>query len=178
MKIIFFVVLITVGYIYGMIHLERMRAEGLSQIGSSVFYPQPTTSSSGVTIGEVTITLEGAIRKPGAYSVSPGTSLQDILLRGGGLLETADLKAMDFSYIFETNQNLYIATIGEHKVSINYGDMAALDTLPGIGLVLANRIIEYRNTNGVFRCLEQLMNVNGIGPKLFEGVRDSISLAP
>jgi competence protein ComEA len=85
---------------------------------------------------------------------------------------------MDFSYIFETNQNLYIATIGEHKVSINYGDMAALDTLPGIGLVLANRIIEYRNTNGVFRCLEQLMNVNGIGPTLFEGVRDSISLAP
>jgi competence protein ComEA len=178
MKIIFFVVLITVGYIYGMIHLERMRAEGLSQIGSNIYYPQPSTSSSQITLEKITITIEGAIRKPGTYSISLGASLQELISQAGGLFESADLKAIDLSYCFESDQKFYVASNGENKVSINYGDLTALDTLPGIGVVLANRIIDYRNANGAFRCLEQLMNVNGIGPTLFEGVRDSISLAP
>lgn len=177
MKIIFFVVLITVGYIYGMIQLERMRAEGLQQLTSDIYYNHSSSQSQEVE-DTITITIEGEVKRPTNYAILPGTTLQDLLELCGGLLSTADLDSLDFSLEFTTDSIFYVAPMAEKKVSINYGGVEALDELPGIGLVLANRIIEYRNANGYFRCLEEVMNVNGIGTSLYKSIRDFIRLTP
>lgn len=64
----------------------------------------------------------------------------------------------------------------EGKININTASAEKLDELPGIGPVLAGRIIDYREQNGGFQSLEQLKNVSGIGESIFEKLKDLISL--
>ena len=62
------------------------------------------------------------------------------------------------------------------KININTANADALDTLPGIGPVKAQRIIEYREKNGEFEVIEDIMNVDGIGRKTFENLMDYITV--
>ena len=62
------------------------------------------------------------------------------------------------------------------KININRATAKELETLPGIGPTRAQAIIQYRNTNGAFRKIEDLMEVKGIGPAIFENIKDEISL--
>ena len=61
------------------------------------------------------------------------------------------------------------------KVNINTADAEELTTLPGIGEVLAQRIVDYRRENGAFREPEELLNVSGIGEKTLEAIRECIT---
>src|SRR3989344_5841203 len=65
----------------------------------------------------------------------------------------------------------------DHAVSINSADKAALTTLTGIGEVKAQAIIDYRNANGPFANIEDVMNVSGIGPATFNSIKDHITIA-
>lgn len=60
------------------------------------------------------------------------------------------------------------------KVNINTADAEELDTLPGIGPVLAARIVAWRTENGAFKTAEELLEVEGIGPSTLENLRESI----
>ncbi|MDO8495682.1 MAG: helix-hairpin-helix domain-containing protein [bacterium] len=62
------------------------------------------------------------------------------------------------------------------KVNINTANAAQLDTLPGIGTAYAQRIIDYRNSHGGFKSIEEIKNVKGIGDKTFEKMRELISV--
>jgi len=62
------------------------------------------------------------------------------------------------------------------KININTASASQLDSLPGIGATYAGRIIEYRNSHGGFKSIEEIKNVKGIGDKTFEKLRDQISI--
>jgi len=62
------------------------------------------------------------------------------------------------------------------KININTATAAQLDSLPGIGPVYAQRIIDYRSANGPYTSLEQIQNVKGIGPKTYEKFKDKITV--
>jgi len=62
------------------------------------------------------------------------------------------------------------------KVKITTATAEELDTLPGIGPAIAQRIIEYRQANGTFQSIEEIKNVSGIGDKLFERLKDLITV--
>lgn len=62
------------------------------------------------------------------------------------------------------------------KININTADASALDSLPGIGSVYASRIIEYRNSHGGFKNIEEIQNVKGIGPATFEKMKNQITI--
>lgn len=64
----------------------------------------------------------------------------------------------------------------ENPLNINMADAAALDTLPGIGPVLAGRIVEYRSTHGAFSKKEDLMLVEGVGEGIYGDLRDVITV--
>ena len=61
-------------------------------------------------------------------------------------------------------------------ININTADQKTLETLPNIGPERARKIIEYREKNGFFSSIEELLNVPNIGPKIFEGIKDLVTI--
>ena len=126
-----------------------------------------------------TVTIKGAINNPGTYTVSKGDTLSYLITLAGGVNENADSSTYNLNTILSNNTTYYIGKISENdesKISINEASVALLDTLPGIGNVLAKRIVSYRNSEGKFQYLEEITKVNGIGESLFEQIKDLICL--
>ncbi len=87
----------------------------------------------------------------------------------------------------ETTESVSVKTITQNpsqtqaptqsgKINLNTASASSLDSLPGIGPSYAKRIIDYRETNGGFKAIEEVMNVKGIGPKTFEKMKDKITI--
>ena len=140
------------------------------------FESETIAVSSDANLYSVSIT--GAVNNPGTYTVSKGDKLSYLISLAGGLRDDADSSAYNLNVVLENGVTYYIAyeSSSNEKVSINSATIASLDTLPGIGSVIANRIVSYRNSHGPFTTLEDLKNVNGIGDALFEQIKDLICL--
>ena len=126
----------------------------------------------------LTVTIKGAVNNPGTYTTAKGESLSYLVTLAGGLKDNADNKAYNLNVLLTDYATYYIATTSPdaEKISINEASIALLDTLPGIGNVLAKRIVSYRSSNGNFTRIEDITNVSGIGVNLFEQIKDLICL--
>jgi len=124
---------------------------------------EPPAQSGEIYIG-------GAVANPGIYSLKEGDTLQ-ALLSDAGVEPDADL----------SNMELHISREGEEqspqKIDINRAEPWLLEALPGIGEVLAQRIVDYRSENGPFKRIEDLLKVSGIGPATFEKIKDYITVS-
>jgi len=114
--------------------------------------------------------IGGAVANPGIYALREGDTLQT-LLSDAGIEPDADLSHIE----------LYIPREGEdqspQKIDINRAEPWLLEALPGIGEVLAKRIVDYRSENGPFKRIEDLLKVSGIGPATFENIKDFITVS-
>ena len=114
------------------------------------------------------ICIGGAVANPGIYSLKESDTLQT-LLSDAGIAPDADLSHIE----------LYVPREGKdqslQKIDINRAETWLLEALPGIGEVLAQRIVDYRNDNGPFRRIEDLLKVSGIGEATFEQIKDFIT---
>jgi len=124
---------------------------------------EPPEQSGEVYIG-------GAVANPGIYPVREGDTLQDILLDAG--IEPG----VDLSDI-----KIYIPAEGEtqspQKIDINRAEPWLLEALPGIGKTRAQAIWNYREENGSFKRIEDLLQVAGIGEGTFEKIKDYITVS-
>ena len=119
--------------------------------------------------GEIYVT--GAVSNPGIYPLEPGDTLEDVIRAAGGPDDNADLSRIKLSVP-------EIREIAEmQKVNINTADSWLLAALPGIGEVRAQAIIAYRQKNGLFRDINELLNVEGIGSVTLDNIRDLITVA-
>jgi competence protein ComEA len=116
------------------------------------------------------IYISGAVANPGIYPLKEGDTLQ-ALLSDAGIEPDAD-----FSHI-----KIHIPRAGQErapqKIDLNRADPWLLEALPGIGKVLAQRIVDYRSQTGPFRRIEDLRKVPGIGPATFERIKDYITVS-
>ena len=114
--------------------------------------------------------IGGAVANPGIYPWQGGDTLQTVLLYAG-IESDADLSHIE----------IYVPQAGEtaslQKIDINRAEPWLLEALPGIGEVLAQRIVDYRSKNGPFRIIEDLLNVSGIGEATLENIRDFITVS-
>jgi competence protein ComEA len=117
-----------------------------------------------------TVYIGGEVNNPGSYPLYAGDSLKDLIQAAGGL--TADADPGDVE--------LTIAGKGEvtglQKIDINTADVWLLAALPGIGEVRAQAIVDYRQQNGHFRDIREVMKVNGLGEITFEHIKDLITV--
>jgi competence protein ComEA len=118
--------------------------------------------------GEVCV--EGAVANPGTYPLKEGDTL-GTLLRDAGIETDADLSHIE----------IHVPRQGEkqasQKIDVNRAEPWLLEVLPGVGEVLAQRIVDYRNENDSFRRIEDLLQVEGIGPATLEKIRDCITVS-
>lgn len=126
--------------------------------------PEPLITEQMIYIG-------GAVNIPGFYPLKAGDSIEALIQAAGGLTNSADLSRL----------KLYIPQSGEdeapQKVDINQAEAWLLEALPGIGPVRAQDIINYRNQNGPFRNINELIKVEGIGTATYEEIKDLITVA-
>ncbi|MGA0875521.1 MAG: helix-hairpin-helix domain-containing protein [Bacilli bacterium] len=134
----------------------------------------------------ITATLSGEIQKPGTYIVKKDGQLSDMIALAGGVTTNADETAYQLTLIVQSGGQYYIApkfdpndvcgTTALVKVGINSANRDNLMTLSNIGTSLANAVIDYRQTNGSFQYLEQIMAVPGIGQSTFTRIKNYINL--
>lgn len=162
-----------------------------------VLQPAPTKTPLAVHV-------IGAVPRPGLYQFLEGARVQDAIDAAGGLLSSADVSSINLAALLEDGQQLDIPfTAGSEQtqntepeivlpndepsspettasntelININSATLEELDSLPGIGPTIAQRIIDYRTTNGPFNVIDDIKNVSGIGPATFDEIKDLITV--
>jgi competence protein ComEA len=107
-----------------------------------------------------------AVAAPGSYPYRSTDTVADLLRAAGGASENATLEL-----------HVLTAVAGSQRVDINRADAWLLAALPGIGQTLAERIVDYRQTNGPFHSTTELMKIAGIGEDTFDKVKDKVTVA-
>lgn len=121
--------------------------------------------------------LSGTGIREGIYTVDRDATLDDILQRAGVISSDGESLRIKISVIGPEDDPFSEEQSGQTgKININTASLAELVTLPGIGPVKAQAIIDYRNQNGPFRAVDDLLKVSGIGPKTLETIRDKITV--
>ena len=131
--------------------------------------------------------VAGAVERPAVYSLPPGAILQDAIAAAGGLQAEADLSRLNLAQPIADGQRIEVPLLVEPssasgnqfagnqgRLRLNSATAPELEQLPGVGPVLAQKIIEYREQYGPFQRFEDLLQVDGIGPAKLEGLRDLI----
>lgn len=154
---------------------------------------------------KVVVHVIGEVNNPGVVTLPEGSRIIDAINMAGGKTEEADLSKINLAYIVEDGTQIYIPRINENlnqvnlisdgagigviindsnmeenkvevKVNINTANKEKLETLPGIGETTAQKIIDYRETNGKFKTIEDIKNVSGIGDAKYESLKDKITV--
>lgn len=125
------------------------------------------------------VTVHGAVLREGVISLKPYATLEE-LITFVGLTNDADVSSLNLATVLHDKDVLTIPTKTSEKqtnlISINTADLNALLQIPKIGEKTAQAIIDYRNQYGLFRSLEELMKVKGIGKAKFDFIKDKICL--
>jgi competence protein ComEA len=147
--------------------------------------------SADETVNEVSqqflyVHVVGEVQSPGMYQLPIGARLVDAVFAAGGLTEEADNASVNLAreltdgeqiIVFSTSQEGQAAgTTASGLVSLNRAGDKELEELPGIGPALAGRIVAWREANGGFKSVQDLLKVSGIGENLLAGVIDLVTL--
>jgi competence protein ComEA len=150
--------------------------------------PQVSVSPSpAVTI---IVDVAGEVAQPGVYEFAEGDRVIDAIERAGGQLPKADLSLLNLAAPLTDGTQILVPKAGPPGavvpggttgssgglININSASPTELETLSGIGEVLAATIVEYREQNGPFASVDELMDVSGIGPATLEEIRDQVTV--
>ncbi len=138
---------------------------------------------------EIVVYVAGAVLHPGVYQAPDGARVGDALQLAGGAAVDADLATLNLASRLHDGEKISVPRVGEkpppstsgssdgeRTVNLNTASAAELDQVPGIGPVLAERIIDYRESHGGFQTVQELNQVEGIGPKKFEDLKDRVEV--
>jgi competence protein ComEA len=148
----------------------------------------PVTAPSPVSVqsGSLYVHVLGAVRSPGLYQLAEGGRAVDAVAAAGGFADGADETQLNLARLLVDGEQIYVPVMGEvpvapggvadGKVNLNTADQAMLETLPRVGPSLAQRILAWREANGRFSAVEDLLSITGIGDKTFDGLKDLVSI--
>jgi competence protein ComEA len=133
--------------------------------------------------------VTGAVRRPGVYKVPAWARLDAAVRKAGGPTRGADLEAVNLAAKVADGQQVVVprrgtggavaageAASGGAPVSLNTATQPELEQLDGVGPATAQKILEWRSQHGGFRSVEDLKQINGIGPKKFAALKDKVRM--
>ncbi len=116
------------------------------------------------------ISIDGAVSCPGIFHFSEGDTIQSILT-DAGIKTDASLNHIKMYIPYEVQKTV------PQRININRADTWLLEALPGIGESKAQAIVDYRNDNGNFHCIEDVILVKGFGEVTFDNIKDIITVS-
>lgn len=171
---------------------QTVRAPELVQQGAAVREPGPHPSpgpppSDAGPGGRIVVDVSGKVRRPGVLRLPTGSRVADALRAAGGVRAGTDLTGLNRARVLMDGEQVVVGVLvppgppmtgagtggpgagGQTAgpVSLNSATVEQLDTLPGVGPVLAQHIVDYRTQHGGFRSVDELREVNGIGDRRF-----------
>jgi len=146
----------------------------------------PTQSLDPQTPTTVVVDVGGRVKHPGVYILPSGSRAIDALKAAGGALPGTNLATVNQAQQLEDGEQLLVGTDSNTsqtssgsptgKVNLNTATVQELDSLPGIGPVLAGRIVAWRKTNGRYKSVEDLRQVSGVGDAKFADLRPLVRI--
>ncbi|OPA16258.1 competence protein ComE [Bacillus cereus] len=134
----------------------------------------------------IIIDVKGAVSKEGVYEMKEGDRVKDAVQKAGGFLSEVDMKKVNLAQIVQDQMLLYIPSKNESeqevltsskedaKIRINTAAKEQLEKITGIGSRKAESILKYREEHGPFQKIEDLLEIDGIGAKSLEKIKDQI----
>ena len=181
--------------------LEAEAFSSQEDSGKEIEIPETVDNELPVS---VVVYVCGAVVNPGVYELSEGSRIDDAVTAAGGFSEDADRTYVNLAARLSDGSKLQIPTLSETSdealakeinsfdtedngfkpgvsdggglININTASQTELATLPGIGEGIAGKIIKYRDENGSFKSIEDIMKVSGIKDKLFSKIKDQITV--
>lgn len=168
-------------------------------VATSPASPDPLPTA---TVAPLAVYVTGAVHHPDVYELPPGSLAAAAVQAAGGFTEDADPVAINLARRLDDGMQLHVparvesaptpaafsepapalrsvpADLFAGLVNINTATVAELETLPGIGPSLAERIVAHREANGPFGSIEAILEVTGIGEAKLEAIRDLIAVSP
>ncbi len=167
--------------------LEPVAAAPIVTAGSA-----PPTTATPEPSTTVLVAVVGQVVTPGVVTLPAGSRVADAVAAAGGALPDADLATVNLARVLVDGEQVAVGVPGAEPpqgaspgapagggpvlVNLNTASEAEFEELPGIGPVLAGRIVQWRTDNGAFASVDQLQEVDGIGPSTFEELRDEVTV--
>ena len=194
-KIVFKFLLILIIVILTVVVSIRQNASNEIDLGAAKETDKVSAEETSESEKEYYVDISGEVKKPGVYKVKKKTRLVFLIDKAGGLTGKADLDAINQASYVEDGAKIIIPKKGENKnsdeagadasetsvgntsgkININQASAEELTSIPGVGTVIAQRIVEYRN-GARFNSIEDIKNVKGIGDATFEKMKGSITV--
>lgn len=170
------------------ISLDEPDASGAETPAASTTTPAPT---------RIVVYVSGAVRQPDVYELPAEARVKDVVLSAGGFSEDADVEQINLAERLRDAQHVHVPRLGEHGgtagqtgtttpdtaasapdglIDLNSASISELDAINGIGPALAQRIVEYRDSNGPFTSVEDLQKVKGIGAALYAKITPYVTV--
>ena len=155
--------------------------------------PIPTAAATRTAVGgsQVVVDVVGAVRRPGLYRLAHGARVADAVAKAGGVTARAQLELVNLAAMIADGEQIVVPRKGtgagaagagsavpgaaSGPVHLNSATLEQLDSLPGIGPVTAQKILDYRQQHGAFASVDELDAVPGIGPARLEQLKDLVA---
>lgn len=157
--------------------------------GSSQTNPESRSSNYSLVVD-----VQGQVQNPGVYQLPDGSRVGDAIKAAGGVREGSDTTSVNLARFLEDGEQIYLSGLGPDgtdgeslqsaggasfargRLNLNRATENELDGLPGVGPVLAKRIVAYRAEHGNFGSVSELQKVSGIGPSKFNELRNFVTV--
>jgi len=155
--------------------------------GNSHEVVAPPIVAVQIAAPEIFVDVTGAVTKPGVYTLAANSRVIDAIKAAGDSAPGADLSTINLARVLSDGEQIYVdatvlnsagkrvsKTVHSGPINVNRATAGQLDSLDGIGPVIAKRIIEYRKVNGPFATVEDLQKVSGIGTAKFAIIKSKL----
>lgn len=174
-------------------YMQNIFVDSEEQISNNSINNMETlvTNEEKLDVPMIFVEIKGEVLIPDVYELQEGSIVKDLIEKAGGLTSEANITNINRAKKLQNHELVIISNINDENnntvfnevilesnglININLADINELKKITGIGDVKAQSIIEYREKNGGFKSVDEIKNVDGIGEKTFEKIKEKITL--